>query len=140
MAVGVSWVMPAPTAKPRPTAGLRSCRPWQAALAPKDAGGRNLVAETALPVRQRAHGQCCFSGPWQRVPSPVTHIMRQRRGRPALPLSPFGRAAGRAETGDLKRHLLGSDLLRRQRKQPALVLVTQGDLNNLLALAADGER
>src|SRR6476619_6412432 len=55
-------------------------------------------------------------------------------------LGPFGRAAGVAKASDLKRHLLGGDPLRRQRKQPALVLVGQRDLNNLLALAADGER
>src|SRR6478672_7386959 len=54
-------------------------------------------------------------------------------------LGPFGRAAGLAKPSDFERDLLRRDVLRRERTQQALVLVAQGDLNNLLALPADGE-
>jgi hypothetical protein len=63
-----SWVMRAPTATPRTTAGQQWPQRWRTAPALKDAGARSLVAARRPQARQRAHGQCCFSAPWTRIP------------------------------------------------------------------------
>src|SRR6476661_10875636 len=69
-------------------------------------------------------------------------------GRASLPMAlqrlwlgsgRLGRAAGLAQPGDFERDLLRRDVLRREREQHPLVFVTQRNLDDLLALAANGE-
>src|SRR5680860_139494 len=57
----------------------------------------------------------------------------------SLCLGRVGRTAGFAMAGKLERHLLGHDLLRREREQRRPVLIGEWNLDHFLAHTADGE-